>query len=191
LIGDLALLGQRLEAHVISTRSGHLSNVNLVRELVRTLVAKDDQRSKILQLDINRIMELLPHRYPFILVDRIIEMEVGKRAVGIKNVTINEPFFIGHFPGHPIMPGVLQIEAMGQVGGLLLMNSVPDPEDKVVYFIGLDKIKFRKPVTPGDQIRFELEMVKLRGLTCKMKGEAYVDDVLIAEAEMMAMVMDK
>jgi len=191
LIGDLTLLGLRLEAHVISTKSGHLSNVNLVRELVRTHVPNDSKKPKTLQLDINRILELLPHRYPFILVDRIIEMEVGKRAVGIKNVTINEPFFIGHFPGHPIMPGVLQIEAMGQVGGLLLMNSVPDPEDKVVYFIGLDKIKFRKPVTPGDQIRFELEMVKLRGRTCKMKGETFVDDVLIAEAEMMAMVMDK
>jgi beta-hydroxyacyl-ACP dehydratase FabZ len=106
-------------------------------------------------------------------------------------VTINEPFFIGHFPGHPIMPGVLQIEAMGQVGGLLLMNSVPDPENKVVYFIGLDKIKFRKPVLPGDQIRFELEMLKFRGRTCKMRGEAFVDGDLIAEAEMMAMVMDK
>ncbi len=191
LIGDLALLGLRLEAHVISTRSGHLSNVNLVRELSRKFVAKDGKVPKALQLDINRIMELLPHRYPFILVDRIIEMEAGKRAVGIKNVTINEPFFIGHFPGHPIMPGVLQIEAMGQVGGLLLMNSVPDPENKVVYFVGLDKIRFRKPVTPGDQIRFELEMVRQRGRTCKMRGQAFVDGIPIAEAEMMAMVMDK
>jgi UDP-3-O-[3-hydroxymyristoyl] N-acetylglucosamine deacetylase/3-hydroxyacyl-[acyl-carrier-protein] dehydratase len=189
LIGDLSLLGLRLEAHVISSRSGHPSNIKLVRRLSQELLGKGE--SKTLQLDISQILEILPHRYPFILVDRIIEMEVGKRAVGIKNVTINEPFFAGHFPGHPIMPGVLQIEAMGQVGGLLLMNSVPDPADKVVYFIALDNIRFRRPVRPGDQIRFELEMVKMRGRTCKMRGEAFVDGVLIAEAEMMAMIMDK
>jgi UDP-3-O-[3-hydroxymyristoyl] N-acetylglucosamine deacetylase/3-hydroxyacyl-[acyl-carrier-protein] dehydratase len=192
LIGDLSLLGVRLEAHVISSRSGHPSNINLVRKMTRDLLKREIKgQAQVLQLDINRILEILPHRYPFILVDRILEMEVGKRAVGIKNVTINEPFFIGHFPGHPIMPGVLQIEAMGQVGGLLLMNSVPDPEDKVVYFIALDGIRFRKPVRPGDQIRFELEMLKFRGRTCKMRGEAFVDGELIAEAEMMAMVMDK
>jgi UDP-3-O-[3-hydroxymyristoyl] N-acetylglucosamine deacetylase/3-hydroxyacyl-[acyl-carrier-protein] dehydratase len=192
LIGDLTLLGPALQAHVIATRSGHPANVGLVRRLARDLLGRDaGARPGTLQLDINQILEILPHRYPFILVDRILEMEVGKRAVGIKNVTINEPFFVGHFPGHPIMPGVLQIEAMGQVGGLLLMNSVPDPENKVVYFIALDNIRFRKPVRPGDRIRFELEMLKLRGRTCKMKGVAYVDGARIAEAEMMAMVMDK
>ena len=192
LLGDLSLLGFRLNAHVVSSRSGHPSNVNLVKKLSEELLEKEARvRPQTIQLDINKILEILPHRYPFILVDRILEMEVGRRAVGIKNVTINEPFFIGHFPGHPIMPGVLQIEAMGQVGGLLLMNSVPDPENKVVYFIALDKIRFRKPVKPGDQIRFELEMLKLRGRICKMKGEAFVEGDLIAEAEMMAMVMDK
>jgi UDP-3-O-[3-hydroxymyristoyl] N-acetylglucosamine deacetylase/3-hydroxyacyl-[acyl-carrier-protein] dehydratase len=192
LIGDISLLGKRLNAHIISSRSGHPSNIRLVRKITEELLGKEaGAKKQTLQLDISEILELLPHRYPFILVDRILEMEAGKRAVGIKNVTINEPFFIGHFPGHPIMPGVLQIEAMGQVGGLLLMNSVPDPENKVVYFIGLDKIRFRKPVRPGDQIRFELEMVKMRGRTCKMKGLAFVDGDLIAEAEMMAMVMDK
>ncbi|OGF97159.1 MAG: 3-hydroxyacyl-[acyl-carrier-protein] dehydratase FabZ, partial [Candidatus Glassbacteria bacterium RBG_16_58_8] len=183
LVGDISLLGMRLDAHVISFRSGHSSNINLVRKLAREFLKKDGRkRATSLQLDINQILEILPHRYPFILVDRILEMEVGKRAVGLKNVTINEPFFAGHFPGHPIMPGVLQIEAMGQVGGLLLMNSVPDPENKVVYFVALDKIRFRKPVRPGDQIRFELEMLKLRGRTCKMKGVAYVEGQRIAEA---------
>jgi len=192
LVGDLSLLGVRLESHIIASKSGHQANINLVRKLAKEffgLVPRKD--SGIIQLDINQILEILPHRYPFILVDRILEMEAGKRAVGIKNVTINEPFFAGHFPGHPIMPGVLQIEAMGQVGGLLLMNSVPDPKNKVVYFMGLDRIRFRKPIRPGDQIRFELEMLKFRERTCKMRGEAFVEDALIAEAEMMAMVMDK
>ena len=189
LIGDLSLLGRKLEAHVISSKSGHATNIKLVRRLSRDLLG--GERPSVLQMDVNQILEILPHRYPFILVDRILEMEVGKRAVGIKNVTINEPFFVGHFPGHLIMPGVLQIEAMGQVGGLLLMNSVPDPENKVVYFIALDNIRFRKPARPGDQIRFELEMLKFRGRTCKMRGEAFVNGAMIAEAEMMAMIIDK
>src|SRR5574341_984195 len=144
-------------------------------------------------LDINKIMGLLPHRYPFLLIDRIVEMEPQKRIVGIKNVTINEPFFQGHFPGHPIMPGVLMIEAMAQVGGMLLMSRFDGQsvEDKVVYFMSLDAVKFRRPVVPGDQIRFELEMIAFRGRTCRMKGVGYVDGQVVAEAEMMAMVVDK
>jgi beta-hydroxyacyl-ACP dehydratase FabZ len=144
-------------------------------------------------MDVGRIMDVLPHRYPFLLVDRIIEIEGHERIVGIKNVTINEQFFQGHFPGHPIMPGVLIIEAMAQVGGMLLMHHFEgqNVEDKVVYFMSLDKVKFRRPVVPGDQLRFELEMLQFRGKTCRMKGVGYVDGQVVAEAEMMAMVTDK
>ena len=142
-------------------------------------------------VDVHGIMAVLPHRYPMLLVDRIIEMEPGKRIVGIKNVTINEPFFQGHFPGHPVMPGVLVVEAMAQAGGMLLMDQVKDPENKVVYFMSLDKVKFRQPVTPGDQLRLELEMLQFRGKTCRMRGQALVDGKVVAEAEMMARIMDR
>jgi beta-hydroxyacyl-ACP dehydratase FabZ len=142
-------------------------------------------------LDINRIMDLLPHRYPFLLIDRIVEIEPQKRIVGIKNVTINEPFFQGHFPGHPIMPGVLLVEAMAQAGGVLALLSDPEPEKKVLYFMSIDKAKFRKPVLPGDQVRFEMDVTKQRGNIKSFKGEAKVDGVVVAEAEMMAMIVDK
>ena len=143
-------------------------------------------------LGIEEIMKVIPHRYPFLLVDRILELEPGQRVVGLKNVTINEPFFDGHFPGHPIMPGVLIIEAMAQVGGMLLMGSVDVPENKVVYFVSLDGVKWRKPVKPGDQLRFELEVMQVRGIVCKMRGVAKVDGEVVAEAgEMVAMLRDK
>ena len=142
-------------------------------------------------MDIERILQTLPHRYPFLLVDRIVEVEGTTRVVGLKNVTINEPFFQGHFPGHPIMPGVLIIEAMAQVGGMLLMGSFDDPETKVVYFMSLDNVKWRRPVKPGDQLRFELEVVQIRGRICKMNGVAKVDGELVAEALMAAMVRDR
>ena len=142
--------------------------------------------------DTRRVLELLPHRYPFLMVDRIIDMNRDESAVGIKSVTVNEPFFQGHFPGHPIMPGVLIIEAMAQVGGMLLLGSLVEmAEEKVVYFMSLDNVKFRRPVLPGDQLRFELEMVQFRGKTCKMKGVAYVDGKVAVEAEMMAAVVDR
>jgi beta-hydroxyacyl-ACP dehydratase FabZ len=138
------------------------------------------------------IQDVLPHRYPFLLVDRILELELGKRVVGIKNVTMNEPFFPGHFPGHPIMPGVLIIEAMAQVGGFLLMQSLDArAEKKVMYFTGIDKARFRKPVVPGDQVRFELEILQLRRQVCRMRGEAYVDGKLVAEAELSSVVVDR
>jgi beta-hydroxyacyl-ACP dehydratase FabZ len=138
------------------------------------------------------IQETLPHRYPFLLVDRILEMELGKRVVGIKNVTINEPFFPGHFPGHPIMPGVLIVEAMAQVGGVLLMRSLDSrAEKKVIYFTGIDRARFRRVVVPGDQIRFEVEILQLRRQMCRMKGGAYVDGKLVAEAEMSSVVVDR
>jgi UDP-3-O-[3-hydroxymyristoyl] N-acetylglucosamine deacetylase / 3-hydroxyacyl-[acyl-carrier-protein] dehydratase len=142
-------------------------------------------------LGIEEIMKTLPHRYPFLLVDRILEMEEKKRIVGLKNVTINEPFFQGHFPGHPIMPGVLIIEAMAQVGGILLMGQIEGYESKVVYFMSLDNVKFRRPVKPGDQLRFELDMLQIRGMVCKMHGVAKVDGEVVCEADMAAMVRDK
>lgn len=141
-------------------------------------------------MDIARIIESLPHRYPFLLVDRILE--VGEtRVVGLKNVTINEPFFQGHFPGHPIMPGVLIVEAMAQTGGVLLLSSVEEPQTKVVYFMSLDGVKFRKPVVPGDQIRMEVELLQNRGRTVRLRGRALVDGAVVAEAEMMARIVDR
>ncbi|HUU51199.1 MAG TPA: 3-hydroxyacyl-ACP dehydratase FabZ [Nitrospinota bacterium] len=136
------------------------------------------------------IQKYLPHRFPFLLVDRILELEKDKRIVGIKNVTINEPFFTGHFPGIPVMPGVLIIEAMAQVAGILAMESMGREETKVAYFMGIDKAKFRRPVVPGDQIRFEMEVLKHRGKIWRLKGNAYVDDNLVAEAEVQAMIGD-
>jgi UDP-3-O-[3-hydroxymyristoyl] N-acetylglucosamine deacetylase/3-hydroxyacyl-[acyl-carrier-protein] dehydratase len=184
-VGDLALAGRRVRAHVTAIKPSHRGTVALVREMT-TSAAKETR-----MFDINDITKILPHRYPFLFVDRILEMEEKKRIVGIKNVTINEPFFQGHFPGHPIMPGVLIIEAMAQVGGILLMGLVDDPQNKVVYFISLDNVRFRRPVRPGDQLRFELEVTQLRGATCKMHGVARVDGDVAAEADMGAMVRNK
>ena len=193
MIGDLALLGMPIQGHVIARRSGHDGNLAFVRMLAR----KERRSTRIYpprkprHWDISSIMKVMPHRYPFLLVDRIIEFEAGKRVVGIKNVSVNEPFFQGHFPDHPIMPGVLITEAMAQVGGVLLMSSVENPESKLVYFSGIDGARFRKPVTPGDQIRFELEMVKMRGPICKMSGVAYVDGEKVAEADLMSTIVDR
>ncbi|NOY52855.1 MAG: 3-hydroxyacyl-ACP dehydratase FabZ [Deltaproteobacteria bacterium] len=142
-------------------------------------------------MDINKIMEYLPHRYPFLLVDRIVEMEAGKRIVGLKNVTHNEPFFQGHFPGHPIMPGVLIIEAMAQTAGVLSMQMVDDPASKVIYFMSIDRARFRHPVVPGDQLRMELEVIKIRVPIMKLEGRAYVEDKKVAEALLTATITDK
>jgi UDP-3-O-[3-hydroxymyristoyl] N-acetylglucosamine deacetylase/3-hydroxyacyl-[acyl-carrier-protein] dehydratase len=188
LVGDLALVGARLQAHIIAERPSHRGNVAVARRL-RNLLARPERGGPV--LDINGILDYIPHRYPFLLIDRVIEFEGGKRILGLKNVTINEPFFQGHFPGHPIMPGVLIVEAMAQAGGLLLMNEFDDPQSKVVYFMSLDDVKFRKPVMPGDQLLFELRMLQLRGRTCRMQGETRVDGEVVAEATMMARVMDK
>ena len=141
---------------------------------------------------VTEIQEILPHRYPFLLVDRILEMELGKRVVGVKNVTINEPFFAGHFPGHPIMPGVLILEAMAQVGGFLLMRSLNlQGANKVIYFTGIDRARFRRPVVPGDQIRFEVSILQLRRQMCRMTGVALVEGKIAAEAAMNAVAMDR
>ncbi len=142
-------------------------------------------------LDIKEIMSVIPHRYPFLLIDRIVEFEEKKRIVGIKNVTINEPFFQGHFPEVPIMPGVLIIEAMAQTGGVLLLHSVPDRDQKLIYFMGIQNAKFRKPVVPGDVLKLEMEVLNLRSWTCKLKGVARVGDDVVAEAELMSAMIDK
>jgi UDP-3-O-[3-hydroxymyristoyl] N-acetylglucosamine deacetylase/3-hydroxyacyl-[acyl-carrier-protein] dehydratase len=181
-IGDLALAGGRVRARITTNKPSHRGTVRLVRAL-NEAIAKETS-----VLDIDEIMKIIPHRYPFLLVDRILEVEEGKRIVGIKNVTINEPFFQGHFPGHPVMPGVLIIEAMAQVGGVLLMGAVEDLSNKVVYFTSLDNVKWRRPVKPGDQLRFELEILQIRGMMCKMSGVAKVDGKVVAEAEMGAVV---
>ena len=141
-------------------------------------------------LYINQIQNLLPHRYPFLLVDRIEQVEDG-RIVGIKNVSINEEFFQGHYPGHPIMPGVLIIESMAQVGGFLMMKDLENPEDKLPFFAGIDKARFRRPVVPGDQLRIVGEMLKSRGNIAKISAKAYVDDELAAEAELMFAIQDR
>ncbi|MCJ7784711.1 MAG: 3-hydroxyacyl-ACP dehydratase FabZ [Desulfobacterales bacterium] len=143
-------------------------------------------------IEINEIMKILPHAYPFLLVDRIIELEPGKRIVGIKNVTYNEPFFQGHFPGRPIMPGVLIVEAMAQAAGVLAFKSMPEEEQgRPVYFLGIDNVRFRKPVVPGDQLRLELEITKHRQAIWGFKGKALVDGKLVAEAELLAMLGDE
>ena len=188
VVGDLALVGARLKAHVVAERPGHLGNVALAKELVARAEKKALARPI---LNIEQIAQYLPHRYPFLLVDRVVEFEERKRIVGLKNVTINEPFFVGHFPGKPVMPGVLIIEAMAQVGGLLVLEQMENLDDKVVYFMSLDNVKWRRPVTPGDQIRFEVEVLQIRGATCRMKGVGTVDGHVVAEAEMMARVVDR
>ena len=142
-------------------------------------------------IDICGIMRSIPHRYPFLLVDRIVEMEPGKRIVAYKNVTMNEPFFQGHFPGAPIMPGVLIIEAMAQAGAVLLLHDMEDRESKLVFFTGIDHARFRRTVVPGDQIRFTLEVIKLRSRTCKLKGRAEVDGQLAAEAEILSAMVNR
>ena len=140
-------------------------------------------------IEIKEIMKMLPHAYPFLLVDRILEMEPGKRAVGIKNVTYNEPFFLGHFPGRPIMPGVLIVESMAQTAGVLVFNSLPEKDHKKpVYFLGIDNVRFRKPVIPGDQLRLELEITRHRQSLWGVKGKALVDGKLVAEADLLAMI---
>jgi len=142
-------------------------------------------------LDIKEIQKILPHRPPFLLVDRIIEMEPRKRVVGLKNVTMNEAFFMGHFPGYPIMPGVLIVEAMAQTGGVLVLSDVPDRERKLVLFAGIEEAKFRQPVVPGDQLRLELEVLTLRKTVVKMRAQATVDGRLVAEATIMCVIVER
>ena len=196
LIGDLALLGMPIKAHVLAARSGHLTNVMLVKRLAKILekreIAKKFQSKKKSGeiFDTQAIEKILPHRYPMLLVDRVLDITPGKNISAIKNVTRNEPFFNGHFPNQPVMPGVLIVEALAQAGGILMLYEMENPLDKLIYFTGIDNVKFRKPVTPGDQIRLEVELTKVFKTTCKMKGKAYVDDKVVASADMTAVIMD-
>lgn len=197
LIGDLYLLGLPIKGHIMAARSGHKANIELVRKInaywekTRIKMKYQDRKTEGYLLDINAIKKIMPHRYPFLLVDRIIDLIPGKKVVGIKNVTINEPFFMGHFPERPVMPGVLLIEAMAQVGGILMLDAETRTKDKLIFFLGIDKAKFRKPVEPGDQVRFELEIIKRRSTMFKMAGKGYVMGDLVVEAELSAMIVDK
>ena len=143
------------------------------------------------QQDLQWIQSVLPHRYPMLLVDRVLELEPGKRILAIKNVTINEPYFVGHFPGQPVVPGVLLIEGMAQAGGILLLHDVKDRESKLLYFMSIDRAKFRRPVVPGDQIRYEVEILRMRATMCKLKGRVIVDGEVAAEAVCMSAMVDR
>jgi UDP-3-O-[3-hydroxymyristoyl] N-acetylglucosamine deacetylase/3-hydroxyacyl-[acyl-carrier-protein] dehydratase len=195
LLGDLFLIGAPIKGHVLAARSGHSANVALAKKM-RELYKKKKFASKYSKgeralIDAEGVLKILPHRYPMLLVDRIVDLVPGKSVVGLKNVTMNEPFFQGHFPDHPVMPGVLILEAMAQAGGVLLLNAVENPETKLPFFVSIDKAKFRQKVTPGDQLRFELEMQAFRHSTCKMTGKAFVEDKLVCSAEFKAMVVDR
>jgi UDP-3-O-[3-hydroxymyristoyl] N-acetylglucosamine deacetylase / 3-hydroxyacyl-[acyl-carrier-protein] dehydratase len=197
LIGDLALIGAPLKAQILAARPGHMANVEFAKQ-----VRKLYQQKKLVKkyqhvkkegviFDINAIKRILPHRYPFLLVDKIISLEMGKKVVGVKSVTSNEPFFQGHFPGQPIMPGVLIVEAMAQTGGILLLNALPDLNEKLVYFMQINNVKFRKPVVPGDQLFLEIELTNQRSKVFTMKGKTFVNDELVCEAEFMAGIVDR
>jgi len=197
LIGDLYLLGHPIKGHIMAARSGHKANIELVRK-IRSIWEKNRIKMKYQEaktdgflLDVNAIKKIMPHRYPFLLVDRIIDLIPGKKVVGIKNVTVNEPFFMGHFPERPVMPGVLLIEAMAQVGGILMLDAETRTDDKLIFFTGINKAKFRKPVEPGDQVRFELEIVRRRQTYYTMAGKGYVKGDTVVEAELSAVVTQR
>jgi beta-hydroxyacyl-ACP dehydratase FabZ len=142
-------------------------------------------------MDVNEIQRIIPHRYPFLLVDSILELDPARKIVGIKNVSINEPFFQGHFPGAPVMPGVLIVEAMAQVAAVMVLKEIADRENKLVYFSGIDRARFRQPVVPGDQIRIVVEVIKMRPRHGKLKAEAYVKERMVAEAEIFSTIVDR
>jgi len=196
MVGDLSLLGNPIKAQILAARPGHAANIAFAKNLKKLIKQKklikkyQKNASQNVVFDINAIQKILPHRYPFLLVDKIIEFRENY-IVGVKNVTINEPFFVGHFEGNPIMPGVLQLEAMAQVGGVLLLNSVENPNDVWVYFLAIDNARFRKPVVPGDQLVFKLELIALKRGICKMSGKAFVNDVLVSEADLTASLVPK
>jgi UDP-3-O-[3-hydroxymyristoyl] N-acetylglucosamine deacetylase/3-hydroxyacyl-[acyl-carrier-protein] dehydratase len=196
IVGDLSLVGKRFNAHIIAKKPGHASNVIFALKLRKHIesrekthqIPKYDPNEEPL-LDIIGISKKLPHRPPFLLIDKIIELS-DTHVVGVKNVTMNEPFFTGHFPGHPVMPGVLQIEAMAQCGGILVLSTVPDPENYITYFIKIDNVRFRNKVVPGDTLLFCLNLTSpiRRGL-CQMSGKGYVGNQLALEAEMLAQIV--
>ncbi|MFN3756276.1 MAG: bifunctional UDP-3-O-[3-hydroxymyristoyl] N-acetylglucosamine deacetylase/3-hydroxyacyl-ACP dehydratase [Flavobacterium sp.] len=195
VVGDLALVGTRIQGKVIANKPGHLVNTQFAKKLSK--IIKLEQRNQVPVYDLNlpplmdvtKIMSILPHRSPFLLVDRIIELS-DTHVVGMKNVTMNEPFFVGHFPGAPVMPGVLQIEAMAQAGGVLVLSTVPDPENYLTYFIKIDNVKFKQQVVPGDTLIFKLDLLTpIRRGICHMQGYAYANGKLVTEAELMAQIV--
>ena len=194
IIGDLALIGKPIKGRIIATRPGHTVNNKFAR-LLRKEIKQHDIQAPVYNcnetpiMDVNRIRELLPHRYPFQLVDKVIAIGANY-IVGVKNITANEPFFVGHFPQEPVMPGVLQIEAMAQVGGLLVLNSVDEPERYSTYFLKIDNVKFRQKVVPGDTLLFRVELLApiRRGIST-MKGYAFVGEKVVCEAEFMAQIV--
>ena len=194
IIGDLALVGRPIRGHILAARPGHKSNVEFARMLSQEMkkAEKNDYAALLTQvpaIDINQVSKMLPHRYPFLMVDKIIEMGEDS-IVGLKNVTINEPFFQGHFPGNPVMPGVLQIEAMAQVGGIFALSKVEDPENYTTYFMKIDNVRFKKKVLPGDSIIFKLSLLSpIRRGIVHMEGKAYVGNEVCCQAEMMAQIV--
>ena len=197
VIGDLVLIGQPIKAKIFATRPGHTSNIEFARKIKKLIKSEKLKKSEAPfydinvppLYDINKITQILPHRSPFLLVDKVIEMSEN-HVVGVKNVTMNEEFFRGHFPGNPIMPGVLQIEAMAQCGGILALSTVPDPENYLTYFMKIDQVKFKHKVIPGDTLVFKLELISpIRRGICHMRGQAFVGNKLVTEAEMMAQIV--
>jgi len=197
VIGDLALVGTRIKGKVIANKPGHLINTVFAKKLAK--IIKQEKRNKVpvydLSLpplmDIHQIMEILPHRPPFLLIDRILELS-DTHVVGMKNVTMNEDFFVGHFPGAPVMPGVLQVEAMAQCGGVLVLNTVPDPENYLTYFMKMDNVKFKQKVLPGDTLIFRAELISpIRRGICHMQSYGYANGKLVVEAQLMAQIARK
>jgi UDP-3-O-[3-hydroxymyristoyl] N-acetylglucosamine deacetylase/3-hydroxyacyl-[acyl-carrier-protein] dehydratase len=190
LVGDLSLAGRSLRAHVVGTRSGHALNVRLARKLAKLGEGEGaPARRQETWLDVRELFKILPHRYPFLLIDKVIELEGWQRAVGIKNVTINEPYFQGHFPGRPIMPGVLQIEAMAQLAGALLMRK-SENASKLAVLLSIEEVKLRRTVVPGDQLRIEAEVLRLKSRTGFVRTKATVDGQVASEAQMKFMLVD-
>ena len=195
VVGDLALIGTRIRGKVIANKPGHKINTSFAKKLSKIIRA--ERRNNLPEIDwdkpplmdVNEIMQILPHRPPFILVDKIMEL-TDTSVVGVKNVTMNEPFFVGHFPGKPVMPGVLQVEAMAQTGGILALKSVPDPENYLTFFMKIDNVKFKRQVVPGDTLIFKLELLSpIRRGICQMQGYAYANGKLVTEAILMAQIV--